>query len=63
MKLGKILFETKDHCMVMQRDSEIYSYDDKTQIYILNTNAREHGVKVISTTKNGINIICIVEWL
>lgn len=60
---SKIVFNTKDNVLVMQRDSEIGTWDREIQESILDANAREHGVRINKTERIGDDLICTVSWL
>lgn len=64
-EMAKVTFKTKDDVLIMDRESdlEISAWDKDTQTYILNCDARQRGVKILSIQRDGKNIDCIVEWL
>jgi hypothetical protein len=60
--MGHIIFKTKDGVLIMDRESDISEWPKDTQDYILNDNARQKGVRIVSTKRNGKNFECLVEW-
>jgi hypothetical protein len=61
--MGHIVFKTKDGVLVMNRESDISEWAEDTQTYILNSDARQKGVKILSIERDGKNFNCKVEWL
>jgi hypothetical protein len=65
VQLSRYIFKTADGCLILDKDlGEVQSwYEEDILLPILNSHAREKGVRIISreTTKN--TVLCIVQYL